>query len=102
MPVITCPAGRTLAGGCEIVICADRVQAAAETTMGLVEVGVGLIPAGGGTTEMLARAMDKLPGRQADLLPLVQSVFRSPGVCQGLGERDAREPDFCEMWTPSP
>ena len=82
VPVITCPAGRTLAGGCEIVISGDRVQAAAETYMGLVEVGVGLIPAGGGTTEMLARAMEKLPGRQADLLPFVQSVFETLGFAK--------------------
>ena len=45
-------------GGCEVALHGDRVQAAAETYMGLVEVGVGLIPAGGGTKEMLARAME--------------------------------------------
>ena len=53
--------GLALGGGCEVVLHADRVQAAAETYMGLVEVGVGLIPAGGGTKEMLARAMEAAP-----------------------------------------
>ncbi len=62
VPVVVCPAGLTLAGGCEIALHGDRVQAAAETYIGLVEVGVGLIPAGGGTKEMLARAMESIPG----------------------------------------
>ena len=55
-------AGRasTLGGGCEVALHGDRVQAAAETYIGLVEVGVGLIPAGGGTKEMLARAVEAL------------------------------------------
>jgi 3-hydroxyacyl-CoA dehydrogenase len=56
VPVVVAPAGLTLGGGCELSLHADRVQAAAETYMGLVEVGVGLIPAGGGTKEMLLRA----------------------------------------------
>src|SRR5881398_3654270 len=58
VPVVVAPAGLTLGGGCEIALHADRVQAAAESYIGLVEVGVGLIPAGGGTKEMLARAVD--------------------------------------------
>lgn len=56
VPVVVAPAGLTLGGGCELSLHGDRVQAAAETYMGLVEVGVGLIPAGGGTKEMLLRA----------------------------------------------
>src|SRR5262249_52952045 len=51
--------GMTLGGGCEFAISAARVQASAETYMGLVEVGAGLIPAGGGTTEMLARGHER-------------------------------------------
>jgi len=78
VPVVVAPAGLTLGGGCEIVLHADRVRAAAETYMGLVEVGVGLIPAGGGTKEMLARAMESaLPG--SDPLPAVQRVFETIG-----------------------
>jgi 3-hydroxyacyl-CoA dehydrogenase len=55
-PVVTAPFALTLGGGCEIAMAGTRVQAAAETYIGLVEVGAGLIPAGGGTTEMLRRA----------------------------------------------
>jgi len=55
VPVVVAPAGLTLGGGCEMALHADRVQASAETYMGLVEVGVGLLPAGGGTKEMLIR-----------------------------------------------
>ena len=54
-PVVVAPFGLTLGGGCEIALVGARTQAAAETYMGLVEVGAGLIPAGGGTTEMVAR-----------------------------------------------
>ena len=78
VPVVVAPAGMTLGGGCEIALHGDRVQAAAETYMGLVEVGVGLIPAGGGTKEMLARAMEGLPAG-ADPLPFVQRVFETIG-----------------------
>ena len=76
VPVVVAPAGLTLGGGCEIVVHGDRVQAAAETYIGLVEVGVGLIPAGGGTKEMLARAMRGAPAR-GDLLPFVQRAFET-------------------------
>ena len=55
VPVVVAPAGLALGGGCEMGLHADRVQAAAETYMGLVEVGVGLLPAGGGTKELLMR-----------------------------------------------
>jgi 3-hydroxyacyl-CoA dehydrogenase len=81
VPVVVAPAGLTLGGGCEIALHGDRVQAAAETYMGLVEVGVGLIPAGGGTKEMLARATAALP-RAADLLPPVQRVFETIGFAK--------------------
>jgi 3-hydroxyacyl-CoA dehydrogenase len=76
VPVIVCPAGMTLGGG---AIHGDRAQAAAESYIGLVEVGVGLIPGGGGTKEMLARAAENAPIGQADLLPSVQSVFETIG-----------------------
>ncbi len=79
VPVVVSPAGLTLGGGCEVALHGDRVQAAAETYMGLVEVGVGLIPAGGGTKEMLARAVEGAPSGQTDLLPIVQRVFETIG-----------------------
>ena len=78
IPVVVAPAGLAIGGGCEIPLHADRVQAAAESYIGLVEVGVGLIPAGGGTKEMLARAMDGA-GPSADVLPHVQRVFETIG-----------------------
>ncbi len=78
VPVVVAPAGLTLGGGCEITLHGDRVQAAAETYIGLVEVGVGLIPAGGGTKEMLARAAEAAPAG-GDLLPSVQRVFETIG-----------------------
>jgi 3-hydroxyacyl-CoA dehydrogenase len=57
-PVVAAPFGQTLGGGCEIVLHAARVQASAELYMGLVETGVGLIPAGGGCKEMVVRMQD--------------------------------------------
>ena len=56
IPVVVAPHGMTLGGGCEISLHADKIVAAAETYMGLVEVGVGVIPSGGGTKEMTHRA----------------------------------------------
>ena len=55
VPVVVAPFGLTLGGGCEVALHGDRVRASAETYIGLVEVGVGLIPAAGGTKEMLLR-----------------------------------------------
>ena len=81
VPVVVAPAGLTLGGGCEIALHADRVQAAAETYLGLVEAGVGLIPAGGGTKELLARASEAAPAG-ADLLPFVQRVFETIGFAK--------------------
>ncbi|HEX7139282.1 MAG TPA: enoyl-CoA hydratase-related protein, partial [Vicinamibacterales bacterium] len=82
VPVIVATAGMTLGGGCEIGLHGDRVQAAAESYIGLVETGVGLIPGGGGTKEMLARAVDGLPAGTPDLLPFVQRVFETIGFAK--------------------
>jgi len=57
-PVVSAPFARTLGGGCEIVLHTRRAQASAETYIGLVEVGVGLIPGGGGCKELLLRLKD--------------------------------------------
>jgi 3-hydroxyacyl-CoA dehydrogenase len=66
-------------GGCEMVLHADRVRAAAETYIGLVEVGVGIIPAGGGTKEMLLRVLDSIPKQMndADPFPFVKRAFET-------------------------
>jgi 3-hydroxyacyl-CoA dehydrogenase len=77
VPVIAAPAGMALGGGCEIVMHSDRVQAAVESYIGLVEVGVGLIPAGGGTKEMVTRATDRMPAGTTDYLPHVQRAFET-------------------------
>ncbi len=60
VPVVVAPHGYTFGGGCELTMHADAVQAAAETYIGLVEVGVGLIPAGGGSKELVVRFSDSL------------------------------------------
>jgi 3-hydroxyacyl-CoA dehydrogenase len=77
VPVVVAPGGLALGGGCEIALHGDRVQAAGETYMGLVEVGVGLIPAGGGTKEMVARAAESMPAGSTDFLPSVQRAFET-------------------------
>ena len=96
VPVVVAPAGLTLGGGCEIVLHGDRVQAAAESYIGLVEVGVGLIPAGGGTKEMLARAVDGAAADATrDLLPFVQRVFETIGFAKvSTSAADARRLGF--------
>ncbi len=78
VPVVVAPSGLALGGGCEICLHGDRVRAAAETYMGLVEVGVGVIPAGGGTTEMLLRAVDDAD--TDDVFPNVQAAFQTMGL----------------------
>ena len=89
VPVVVAPAGLTLGGGCEIALHADRVQAAVETYMGQVEVGVGLIPAGGGTKELLARCTDQIPTAVAAAQPCIQRVFE----LIGLGKVSTSAPD---------
>jgi 3-hydroxyacyl-CoA dehydrogenase len=59
IPVVVAPHQMALGGGCEISLHADHIQAAAETYIGLVEVGVGVIPGGGGTKELTLRASDR-------------------------------------------
>jgi 3-hydroxyacyl-CoA dehydrogenase len=82
VPVIVAPASLALGGGCEIVLHADRVQAAAECYVGLVEAGVGLIPAGGGTKEMVARAAEQMPPGSTDYLPPIQRAFEAIGFAK--------------------
>ena len=95
VPVIVAPAGLTIGGGCEIALHGDRLQAAAETYIGLVEAGVGLIPAGGGTKEMLARSVSGLPRSSADVLPYVQQVFETIGFAKtSTSALDARRLGF--------
>jgi 3-hydroxyacyl-CoA dehydrogenase len=76
-PVVVAPAGLTLGGGCEFSLHADRVQAHAELYMGLVEAGVGLLPGGGGTKELLFRFTQELAQyEEADLFEGVKKAFQ--------------------------
>jgi 3-hydroxyacyl-CoA dehydrogenase len=78
-PVVVAPFQMVFGGGCEMVLHADRVRAAAETYIGLVEVGVGIIPAGGGTKEMVVRALDSIPKNvtDADPFPFLKRAFET-------------------------
>ncbi|WP_019586771.1 3-hydroxyacyl-CoA dehydrogenase/enoyl-CoA hydratase family protein [Deinococcus apachensis] len=80
-PTVAAPFGLALGGGCEFSIHADHIVASAELYMGLVEVGVGLIPGGGGTKEMLLRFTDQLQPNQP-LLPAVQRAFELIGTAK--------------------
>ena len=95
VPVVVAPSGLTIGGGCEIALHGDRLQAAAESYIGLVEVGVGLIPAGGGVTEMVARSVSGLPRADADVLPFVQQAFETIGFAKvSTSALDARRLGF--------
>jgi 3-hydroxyacyl-CoA dehydrogenase len=77
-PVVAAPYGLSLGGGCEIPLHSARIQAAAETYTGLVEVGVGLIPGGGGTKEMAIRANEHASsGDATDLVHALRPIFQN-------------------------
>ncbi len=100
-PVVAAPAGQTLGGGCEICLAADRVRFAAETYLGLVEVGVGLLPAGGGTKELLIRNTENLfevknggiYPKQIELMPFVARAFETIA----LGKVSTSGPEAIEI-----
>jgi 3-hydroxyacyl-CoA dehydrogenase len=78
VPVVAAPYNMTLGGGLEICFGCDAVQAAAETYAGLVEVGVGLIPGGGGNMNMLWRALEAVPeGVEIDTYAVVTQMFKN-------------------------
>jgi 3-hydroxyacyl-CoA dehydrogenase len=81
IPTIAAPHGMTLGGGCELSMHADKVVAAAETYIGLVEFGVGVIPGGGGSKEMALRAQDNF--RKGDVeLNILQEYFLTVGMAK--------------------
>jgi 3-hydroxyacyl-CoA dehydrogenase len=80
-PVVAAPAGMALGGGCEVVLHSDAVQAHAESYMGLVEVGVGLLPAGGGTKELTMRAILNQK-RAGGPMPALTQVFQAISTAQ--------------------
>jgi 3-hydroxyacyl-CoA dehydrogenase len=70
IPVVVAPHGLALGGGCEMNLHADKICAAAETYIGLVELGVGLIPGGGGTKEFVLRAADEMHEDEPETITL--------------------------------
>ncbi len=82
IPVVTAPFGFTFGGGCEITMGGDRVCAAAETYMGLVEVGVGVIPAGGGCWAMLERVLEGIDEPVLSNLPFIRIAFENIGMAK--------------------
>lgn len=91
VPVAVCPQGRTLGGGCEMTLHADIVQAAAETYIGLVEVGVGLIPGGGGTKEFTKRVSDSLEEGDVELNALQNAFMNIATAKVALSAEEARD-----------
>jgi 3-hydroxyacyl-CoA dehydrogenase len=95
-PVVTAPWGLSLGGGCEIAMQSSACRAAGESYMGLVEVGVGLLPAGGGCKEMLARYLGTIPqGTDYDPNPFVQAAFKTIAMAQvAKSAEEARDMAF--------
>ncbi|WP_298324665.1 3-hydroxyacyl-CoA dehydrogenase/enoyl-CoA hydratase family protein [uncultured Dokdonia sp.] len=81
IPTVVAPHGMTLGGGCEMTLHADRVVAAAESYIGLVEFGVGVIPGGGGSKEMALRASDKFDKGDVQL-NVLQEHFLTIGMAK--------------------
>jgi 3-hydroxyacyl-CoA dehydrogenase len=82
-PVVAAPYGMTLGGGCETCLGADRIVAHAELYMGLVEIGVGLLPAGGGTMNLWKKHVNALPGKTVkdlDLAKIFVAAFMKIGM----------------------
>jgi 3-hydroxyacyl-CoA dehydrogenase len=92
-PVVAAPQGLALGGGCEVSLHAARIQAAAEAYIGLVETGVGLIPGGGGTKEMLIRANEHAAsGEDLDLFHALKPVFEAIAMAKvGTSAEECRD-----------
>jgi 3-hydroxyacyl-CoA dehydrogenase len=92
-PVVVAPQGMALGGGCEVSLHGAKIQAAAEAYLGLVEAGVGLIPGGGGTKEMLIRANEHAAGGEdLDLFHALKPVFESIAMAKvGTSAEECRE-----------
>jgi 3-hydroxyacyl-CoA dehydrogenase len=99
-PVVVAVQGMALGGGCEITMHGDKARAAAETYLGLVEVGVGLIPGGGGVKEMVLRAVEKtLPNEE--LFPHIRKVSEAIAMARvSTSAVEAREIGFLRETDP--
>jgi 3-hydroxyacyl-CoA dehydrogenase len=95
-PVVAAPHGMALGGGCEIPLHSAKIHAAAESYIGLVETGVGLIPGGGGTKEMLIRANEHAAGGEdLDLFHALKPVFETIAMAKvGTSAEECRDMGF--------
>ena len=84
IPVVAAPRAFTFGGGCEVSMHADAMQLSAETYMGLVECGVGLLPAGGGLKELALRA-SREAGKDGDLFPILNEAFETVAMAKVSG-----------------
>jgi 3-hydroxyacyl-CoA dehydrogenase len=98
-PVVVAPFGMTLGGGTEICLPAARIQASLETYMGLVEVGVGLIPGGGGNKELYIKHLESIPnGVEFDLQKVANKVFETIAMAKvSTSGEEARELNFLDL-----
>jgi len=96
IPVVTAPFGMTLGGGAEVTMAGNAIQASAETYMGLVEVGVGLIPGGGGNLQLMRNVFGAAAGsKDFDALPYLKKLFLTIGVAKvATSAEEAREAGF--------
>ncbi len=93
-PVVAAPYGMTLGGGCEVAMGADAICAHGELYMGLVEIGAGVIPAGGGTMNLLKRYLAKFPPEwETDRFPYIQKVFE----CIGMAKVSLSAMEACDL-----
>jgi len=92
-PVVVAPCGTALAGGCEMLMSASRVVAASELYSGLVEIAMGLIPAGTGTKEMMRRVLNPaMRTKDVEPLPLLQRLFEQIGMAKvSMSAEEARQ-----------
>ncbi len=88
IPVVAAPHSMALAGGCEVCLHADAMNPHAETYMGLVEIGVGLLPAGGGTKEMALRAIQCAEENETDVTPFIFKNFALVGTAHVSASAD--------------
>jgi 3-hydroxyacyl-CoA dehydrogenase len=96
IPVVTAPHTLALGGGCELNLHADKIVAHAETYMGLVEFGVGIIPAGGGTKEMALRCSDMYQAGDTELNILSTAFMNIAQAKVSTSAKDAREMNYLQ------
>ncbi|WP_035329389.1 3-hydroxyacyl-CoA dehydrogenase/enoyl-CoA hydratase family protein [Cytobacillus firmus] len=98
-PVVAAPFGMTLGGGAEVCLPAAHIQASSETYMGLVEVGVGLIPGGSGNKELYLKHLESMPnGLEFDLQKVANKVFESIAMAKvSTSGEEARDNNFLNL-----